>query len=94
MKQPSSRLLLPLLAALAVAPSHAQQSPPAQAPSAPAETAAPQEEFFESIEVNLVNVEVYVTDKKGNRIPGLGKDDFQLFEDGKPVQITNFYAVE
>ncbi|HEX5716275.1 MAG TPA: VWA domain-containing protein, partial [Thermoanaerobaculia bacterium] len=43
--------------------------------------------------VNVVNVEVYVTDKQGRRVQGLTRDDFQVLEDGKPVEITNFYAV-
>ncbi|MEO7794671.1 MAG: VWA domain-containing protein [Thermoanaerobaculia bacterium] len=51
-------------------------------------------DFFESIDVSVVNVDVYVTDKKGNRINGLGRDDFQIFEDKKPMGITNFYAVQ
>ncbi len=69
----------------------------AQAPAPEAEAAAApeaQDEFFESIDVNVVNVDVYVTDKKGNRIRGLTKDDFELFEDGRPMTITNFYAVD
>lgn len=60
-----------------------------------AQEAEPGDSFvFESIDVNVVNVEVYVTDKKGNRVTELRRDDFALFEDGKPVEITNFYAVE
>jgi len=66
----------------------AGQAPPAQA--APAET---EPTFFESIDVNVVNVEVYVTDKEGKRVQGLTQDDFQVLEDGKAVEITNFYAV-
>ena len=27
-------------------------------------------------------------------MPGLTRDDFELFEDGRPVRITNFFAVE
>ncbi|HVT16293.1 MAG TPA: VWA domain-containing protein [Thermoanaerobaculia bacterium] len=51
--------------------------------------------FGESVTVNVVNVDVFVTDKKsGNRVTGLGKKDFELYEDGKPMAITNFYAVE
>ncbi|MEM7349761.1 MAG: VWA domain-containing protein [Acidobacteriota bacterium] len=50
--------------------------------------------FVDRVDVNVINVEVFVTDKKGNRIKGLDKDDFELFEDGKPIKITNFYAVE
>lgn len=49
--------------------------------------------FFESIDVNVVNVEVYVTDRDGKRVHGLTRDDFQVLEDGKPVEISNFYAV-
>jgi VWFA-related protein len=49
--------------------------------------------FYESIDVNVANVEVYVTDKQGKRVQGLTKDDFQVFEDGKPVEITNFFAM-
>src|SRR5213075_87170 len=44
----------------------------------------------ESIEVSIVNVDVFVTDKAGNRIKGLTKDDFQIYESGKTQPITNF----
>jgi VWFA-related protein len=47
---------------------------------------------IETVQVNIVNVEIVVTDREGRPIPGLGSEDFELFEDGKPVQITNFYA--
>jgi len=50
--------------------------------------------FVETVDVNVVNVEVYVTDKDGNRVTGLTRDDFELRVDRKPVAITNFYAVE
>lgn len=52
------------------------------------------EQFFDRVEVNVVNVEVYVTDKKGNPVPGLTREDFELFVDGDPVEISNFYAIE
>ncbi len=81
---------------LAAVPGGAQAAPaPATPPPPPAAPAAAEEGgFFESIDVNVVNVEVYVTDKRGNRVKGLTKDDFQLFQDSKPVAITNFYAVD
>ena len=41
----------------------------------------------------MTNIEVIVTDSKGNRVPGLTKDDFQVLQDGVPQTITNFYAV-
>lgn len=50
--------------------------------------------FVETVDVNLVNVEVYVTDDDGERVTGLEKDDFVLEVDKTPVTITNFYAVE
>ncbi len=55
---------------------------------------ATNEIFIDSVDVNLINVEVFVTDKKGNRITGLEKEDFELFEDGRPIKVSNFYAVE
>lgn len=78
---------------ISVAAARSQDVAPPSAPTGAAE-AAPQEQFFESIDVSVVNVDVYVTDKKGNRIRGLTRDDFELFEDGKPIQISNFYAVD
>jgi VWFA-related protein len=50
----------------------------------------------ESIEVSIVNVDTVVTDKVGNRIHGLHKDDFEIFENGVRQPITNFaeYASE
>ncbi len=60
----------------------------AQTPTEPADPT-----FYESIDVNVANVEVYVTDKQGKRVQGLTQDDFQVFEDGQPVEITNFFAM-
>lgn len=48
--------------------------------------------FFETVEVNVVNLEVFVTDKKGNPITDLGPQDFEVRAGGKPVEITNFYT--
>ncbi len=48
--------------------------------------------YFETIDVNVVNVEVYVTDRKGVPIEGLTLADFELTEDGRRMEITNFYA--
>ena len=46
------------------------------------------------VEVNYVDVDVVVTDEKGNFINGLTKDDFQVFEDGKPQKVDMFSFVE
>jgi VWFA-related protein len=50
--------------------------------------------FIDSIDVNVVNVEVFVTDRQGKAVHGLTLDDFELFEDRRPIKITNFYAME
>jgi VWFA-related protein len=81
-----------LTAALALSLLAAAVPVPAQAPAAPPSPAKGGEPFAESIEVRVVNVEVFVTDRAGNPVTGLGKDDFELLEDGRPVPITNFYA--
>ncbi len=58
------------------------------------EEAATDDFFFETVDVNVVNVEVYVTDKKGEPITGLTRDDFEILEDKRPMEITNFYVTE
>ena len=49
--------------------------------------------FVDRVDVNVINVEVFVTDKDGRRVTSLGPDDFEILEDGRPVEISNFYAV-
>src|SRR5437763_2204944 len=61
----------------------AQQQQPNQLPK-----------LTESIDVKVINVDVVVTDKKGNAINGLTKEDFELFENGQPKLISNFYEVQ
>ena len=53
---------------------------------------APAETFFEAVDVNLVNVEVFVTDRKGEPVLGLERDDFQLLVDGQEIPFSNFYG--
>ena len=55
--------------------------------------ASAQAQLVESIEVRVTNVDVVVTDRQGHPVPGLTKDDFQLFENRKSQPITNFYEV-
>jgi len=53
-----------------------------------------QRAFFEPVEVPLVNVEVFVSDRSGQPLAGLGTGDFQILEDGHPVEISHFYAAQ
>jgi len=42
------------------------------------------------VESRLVNIAVNVVDKNGAPVGGLGKDDFEIAEDGKPQKIVYF----
>jgi len=48
----------------------------------------------ETIDIRVINVDVVVTDKKGGPVTGLKKEDFELYENGVPKNISNFYEVE
>ena len=74
---------LVLLAAMAMAPAPA----PAQQDDLPAV-------FSEVIDVRVVNIEVVVTDKQGNRIHDLKASDFELLVDGEPTPINYFTEIE
>ncbi len=52
----------------------------------------PQEPFVDAVEVNVVNVEVYVTGADGEPVRGLRPEDFVVYDDGTPVRISNFYV--
>lgn len=49
-----------------------------------------QQGYFETFEVRLHDLEVIVTDSKGEPVRGLEKDDFIVLENGVPQSITNF----
>ena len=53
---------------------------------------APQ--YFEELEVNLVELYVAVTDRAGDLVRGLTQDDFEVLESGKKQEITKFELVE
>jgi len=53
-----------------------------------------QEPLKYKVTVELVIVEVFVTDKKGNFVDNLTKDDFEIYEDGKKVEIQYFAVVK
>src|SRR2546422_2147150 len=69
---------------VAVAVVNAGQEPP---------TAAPQQPTFKA-QVEYVEVDALVTDRSGNFVRGLTKDDFQVLEDGKAQTISTFTLVD
>jgi VWFA-related protein len=48
--------------------------------------------FMDSVRVDVVNVEVFVTDRNGNPVYGLKREDFELIVKGQQMEISNFYA--
>lgn len=78
-------LPLLLLAVLGPAPAGARQG-------GEAASREPSDTVFETIQVEIVNLEVFVSDRHGKPVTGLTKDDFKLFVDDRPVAISNFYA--
>lgn len=51
------------------------------------------EQLEYEVTVELVVVEVFVTDKEGNFVDNLTKDDFEIYEDGRKVKIYYFDVV-
>src|SRR5215212_6056631 len=93
-------LLRSLVAVLLVLTQHAsaQQQPAAPAaqqpaPAGPAAADTVPLVFGEVLDVRVVNVEVVVTDKQGERVRGLGSKDFRLEVDGKEVPIDYFSEI-
>src|SRR6202162_4642219 len=89
-----------VLALLAVAPVVLAQTgsssvqPPAQKPDQKNGSSGDQQGPTETLRVNVKVVQLFfnVKDKKGALIPNLTKDDFEIFEDGKPQTIKYFSA--
>ena len=86
---------LAILAALATATVSGQQAPPAPSqPAAPAAGQAPQapgpDAFVYRVRVDLVLLNVAVTDKGGHYITGLRPTEFRIFEDGIPQHLAMF----
>ena len=68
----------------------------AQAPATPAkpgQEAQPQQKPTFRVQVDLVTNDVIVKDDKGNFVPDLTKDDFEIFEDGVKQDITQMTMI-
>jgi len=75
------------LAAVAIASTAGAQQPP----QAPPPTIQPT--LTEHMEIHVINVDVTVTDRKGNAVKGLTKDDFEILENGVSKPISNFSEI-
>jgi VWFA-related protein len=72
-------------------PKKSLEAPPPPPPPATPNKVEGMPDYSIKVNVPLVNVDVMVTLKaNGQFVPGLKKDNFRLFEDGSPQQITNF----
>lgn len=85
---------LPLAAQEPPSGAPAAGSPAAGPPAAGQSPESPQGAFSEVVDVHVVSVEVVVTDEQGRPVTDLTREDFQLTEDGEPMVLTNFFAVE
>ena len=81
-----SRVLVSLMGAAAVVV--AQENSPAAKPPKDARGGL---RFVDTSEITIVGVDVSVSDGK-TPVLGLGPEDFEVFQDGKRQQITNFSA--
>ena len=77
------------LAGLLIATAAAVAAPAEDAAERPDEASA----FGDVVDVQLINVEVWVTDRKGRPVTGLTAADFEVLEDGRPVEISHFAEV-
>ncbi len=64
-----------------------------QSPAASQRPAAPATPTFR-VAIDYVEVDVLVTDARGDYVRDLKKDDFQVFEDGKAQPIANFVPID
>ncbi len=69
-----------------------QQAPPAQQAKPDAQAQAPQKPTF-SVRIERVNQDVIVRDSKGQFIPNLTKDEFEVYEDGVRQDIASMELV-
>ncbi|MCU1347848.1 MAG: VWFA-related Acidobacterial domain protein, partial [Acidobacteria bacterium] len=79
--------------ALSASTVFAQQQPAAPAATPPV-AGTDLSKLSETIDVRIINVDVVVTDRKGNVVHGLKRDDFEVFENGIGKPISNFFEVE
>ncbi|MDE2923329.1 MAG: VWA domain-containing protein [Acidobacteriota bacterium] len=76
-------------------PADGQSQRPAEAAEGPgdASAASPEERgeaFRDVVDVEVVEIDVFVADRRGRPVRGLKRDDFELRVDGRTVEVSNF----
>jgi len=76
----------------APAPSEPEPAPPpsSQRQTAPKSQGPPSSQSEITVQSNLVNIDAVVTDKDGNIVTGLKKENFEITDNGVQQQVTNF----
>src|SRR6266568_4844756 len=90
MKILSAFLLLAVAVCQAQSSGSVPKPPWAKSPTSKPASPPAENDSTIKVDVKLVNVFVTVTDENGAPIANLSKDNFQLFEDGKPQKISVF----
>jgi len=76
-----------------IVPKKKGEAPPPPPPSKPKKIEG-MPDYSIRVDVPLVNVDVLVTTKDGQFVPGLKKENFRIFEDGVDQKVTNFNQSE
>ena len=74
-------------------PGKKKEEPPPPPPDRPKKIEG-MPDYSIRVDVPVVNVDVLVTTKNGQFIPGLKKENFRILEDGVPQTVTNFNQSE
>src|SRR5436190_10059524 len=85
----STAVLMVLVAGLSAQTAQKPTQTPAQTTPAPAQ---PEKPTFR-VQVDLVTNDIVVRDEKGNFVPDLKKDEFEIYEDGVKQDITSMTVV-
>jgi VWFA-related protein len=75
-------------------PRKSEEAPPPPPPPATPKKVEGIPDYSLKVNVPLVNVDVLVTTKNGQFVPGLKKDNFRILEDGVPQAVSNFNVAQ
>jgi VWFA-related protein len=65
-------------------------APPTSQKKAPTKSEPPSSQSEITVQSNLVNIDAVVTDKDGNIVSGLKRENFKITDNGVEQQVTNF----